>query len=75
MYFLIKDYFSIVQISERAVQIFDQLFSAKLFRAQLSYFDDVNSDEPVEFLVPEPSVSEIKQFLIDRALDIDTGIG
>ena len=70
MYFLIKDYFSIVQISERAVQIFDQLFSAKLFRAQLSYFDDVNCDEPVEFLVPDPSVSEIKQFLIDRALDI-----
>lgn len=71
MYFLIKDYFSIVQISERAVQIFDQLFSAKLFRAQLSYFDDVNYDEPVELLVPEPSVSEIKQFLIDRALQID----
>jgi hypothetical protein len=75
MFFLIKDYFSIMQISERAVQIFDQLFSAKLFRAQLSYFDDVNFDEPVEFLVPEPSVGEIKQFLIDRALDIDTTIG
>lgn len=64
MYFLIKEHFSIVQISERATQIFDQLFSAKLFRAQLSYFDDVNFDEPVEFLVPEPSVSEIKQFLL-----------
>jgi len=46
-----------------------------LFRAQLSYFDDVNYDEPVEFLVPEPSVSETKQFLIERALDIDAGIG
>jgi hypothetical protein len=59
-----------VQISERAVQIFEQLFSAKLFRAQLSYFDDVNCNEPVEFLVAEPSESETKQFLIDRALDI-----
>ena len=74
MYFLIKDYFSIVQISDRTVQIFDQLFSAKLFRAQLSYFDDVNYDEPLEFHVPEPSESEIKQFLIDRSLDIDVGI-
>ena len=64
-----------MQISERAVQIFDQLFSAKLFRAQLSYFDDVNYDESVEFLLPEPSIGETKQFLIDRALDIDTGIG
>jgi len=75
MYFLVKDHFSIVQISERAVQIFDQLFSAKLFRAQLSYFDDVNHDEAVEFLVSEPSEGEIKQFLIDRALDIEAGIG
>jgi hypothetical protein len=75
MYFLIKDYFSIVQISERAVQIFDQLFSAKLFRAQLSYFDDVNHDEPLEFLMTEPSESEIRQFLIEKALDIDPGIG
>ena len=70
MYFLIKNHFSIMQISEKAVQIYEQLFSAKLFRAQLSYFEDINVTEPVKYLVPEPSESEIKQFLIDKALDI-----
>jgi len=70
-----KREFYLVRGTAIAVQIFDQLFSAKLFRAQLSYFDDVNHDEPVEFHVSEPSESEIKQFLIERALDIDAGIG
>lgn len=70
-YFLLKDHFSIDQISERAHEIFDQLFSPKLFRAQLSYFNDIIYSEPVEFLVPAPSEEEIKQFLIDKAIDIN----
>ena len=51
-----------MHISERAVQIYEQLFSAKLFRAQLSYFEDIDFSEPLDFIVPEPSESEIKQF-------------
>lgn len=70
-YFLLNNHFTIEQISERAVEIFDQLFSPKLFRAQLSYFQDINYLEPVEYLIPSPSEDEIKQFLIDKALDID----
>lgn len=70
-YFLLKDHFSIDQISERAHEIFDQLFSPKLFRAQLSYFNDIIYSEPVEFLVPAPSEEEIKQFFIDKAIDIN----
>ena len=70
MYFLIKNHFSLMHISERAVQIYEQLFSVKLFRAQLSYFNDIDFSEPLEFIVPEPSESEIKQFLIEKALDI-----
>ena len=68
-YFLLKDHFTIDEISERAVKIFDQLFSPKLFRAQLSFFQDVNSVEPVDFLIPAPSEDDIKEFLIDKALD------
>jgi hypothetical protein len=68
-YFLLKFHFTIEQISERAIKIFDQLFSPKLFRAQLSYFQDINYIEPVEYLVAVPSEDEIKQFLIDKALD------
>ncbi|MFO7622050.1 MAG: hypothetical protein R6W81_12420 [Bacteroidales bacterium] len=39
-------------------------------RAQLSYFWDINYIEPVEYLVPVPSEDEMRQFLIDKALDI-----
>jgi hypothetical protein len=70
IYFLLKNYFTIEQISERAEQIFDQLFSSKLFRVQLSYFDDIDYSEPVEFIVPEVPENVIKEFLIDRAIDI-----
>ncbi|MEI6049174.1 MAG: nucleotidyl transferase AbiEii/AbiGii toxin family protein [Bacteroidota bacterium] len=69
-YFLLKDHFSIGEISERAVEIYDQLFSPKLFRAQLSFFQDINYIETVEYLLPVPSDEEIRQFLIDKALDI-----
>jgi hypothetical protein len=70
-YFLLRDHFTIDQISERAQEIYEQLFSPKLFRAQVSYFKDIIHSEPVEFLVPAPSEEEIKQFLIDKAIDID----
>jgi hypothetical protein len=70
-YFLLRDHYTIDQISERAQEIYEQLFSPKLFRAQISYFNDIIHSEPVEFLVPSPSGEEIKQFLIDKAIDID----
>ena len=46
----------------------------KLLRAQLSYFVDIDFSESLEFLVQEPSESEIKQFLIDKALDIGVSL-
>lgn len=69
-YFLLRDHFSIEEISVRSVEIFDQLFSPKLFLAQLSYFKDINYTEPVEYLIPVPSEDKIREFLIDKALDI-----
>ena len=70
LYFILKDHFSIQQISKRAAELYGQLFSEKLFRAQLSYFDDIDYTEPVEFLVQPVSEEEIKSFLIDKATDI-----
>jgi hypothetical protein len=70
IYFLIKDFFTIEQISLRATEIFGQLFSKKLFRVQLTYFDDIDYSEPVEFLCPEVPENEIKEFLINKAIDI-----
>ncbi len=70
LYFILKDHFTMTQISERATEIFGPLFSEKLFRAQLSYFEDIDYSEPVEFLALPVPANEIKAFLIDKATDI-----
>ncbi|MCL4481338.1 MAG: nucleotidyl transferase AbiEii/AbiGii toxin family protein [Bacteroidetes bacterium] len=70
LYFILKDHFTMTQISERATEIFGPLFSEKLFRAQLSYFEDIDYSEPVEFLAQPVPANEIKAFLIDKATDI-----
>jgi hypothetical protein len=70
MYFILKDYFTVKQISERANEVFGQLFSEKLFRAQISFFDDIDFTEPVEFISDPLPEAEIKEFLIDKATDI-----
>ncbi len=70
IYFLLKDYFTVQEIALNATLIFGQLFSEKLFRAQLSYFDDIDYTEPVEFLVPAVPDEEIKTFLTDKATDL-----
>jgi hypothetical protein len=37
---------------------------------QLSFHKDINYSEPVEFMKLAPPEEEIKQFLVDKALDI-----
>lgn len=71
MYFILKDYYSVKLISEKANEIYDQLFSEKLFRVQLAYFNDIYHSEQIEYLVPAISEEEIKTFLIDKATDLD----
>jgi hypothetical protein len=71
LYFLLKDHFNIHQISTRASQIFDQLFLEKLFRAQLSFFADIDYSEPVEFIGKPVPEKEIMEFLIEKAIDLD----
>jgi len=70
LYFLLKHNFSVTQICFRAKEIYSQLFSEKLFRAQLAYFDDIDYTEPVEFMTHTVHDEEIKSFLIDKAIDI-----
>ena len=53
-----------------ASQIFEDLFLEKMFRAQLSYFSDIDYSEPVEFMVPAVPESEIREFLIEKAIDL-----
>jgi len=71
LFFILKNFYSVDQISKRAAEIYDQLFSEKLFRAQLSFFQDIDHSEPIDYLVPAVSDDEIKKFLIDTAIDAD----
>jgi len=71
LYFLIRDHFTIRQISERARVIFADLFLEKLFRAQLSYFSDIDYSEPVEFMLHAVPASEIKKFLVEKAIELN----
>ena len=69
LYFLLKGHYSLEKVVGRAGEIFGDLFSEKLFRAQLSYFDDVDYTEEVEYLVKDPpSNDEIKRFLTQVSL-------
>ncbi|MCC8113516.1 MAG: nucleotidyl transferase AbiEii/AbiGii toxin family protein [Bacteroidales bacterium] len=73
LYFLLTQHFTIKQLSERASEIFGSLFSEKLFRAQLSYFDDVDYTESVDYLIPNsPTDEEIKNFLRDTSSIIES---
>ncbi|MBW6534568.1 MAG: nucleotidyl transferase AbiEii/AbiGii toxin family protein [Mariniphaga sp.] len=70
LFFMLRYHFTIEEISEEAIRIFGQLFNEKLFRQQLSFHKDIDYSEPVEFLIFAPPEEEIKQFLVDKALDI-----
>jgi len=71
LFYIIKDHFSIKTISEEALKIFPNQFSEKLFREQLAFHKDIDKSEPVEFLRPEIPETQIKEFLIDKAIDLD----
>ena len=69
LYFLLRDYFTLDQIVQKADSLFGQMFSGKLFRSQLAFHKDINYSEPIEYLPGfEVSDQEIKDFLIDKSL-------
>jgi hypothetical protein len=70
LYFIIRNYHSIEEISAKAGAIFGELFSEKLFRAQLSFFQDIDFTEPLEYLPPAVPENEIRKFLTDKALKV-----
>jgi hypothetical protein len=69
LYFILKSHHNYAEISKRAGDLFGDMFSQKLFRAQLSYFKDVSYDEQVEFM-PGFKVDDniIKDFLTTVSL-------
>ncbi|MGB9707519.1 MAG: nucleotidyl transferase AbiEii/AbiGii toxin family protein [Microgenomates group bacterium] len=68
LYFIFQRY-SLKQLTEKAKEIFKSEFNEKLFRAQLSYFDDIDYSEEIEFMRGfEKNKNEIKSFLEKIAL-------
>ena len=64
LYFLLTRHFTINEIADKAQSIFGDLFSEKLFRAQLSFYDDVDYSEEVEYMIDtHPSNDEVKSML------------
>ena len=58
LYFLLTRHFSVREVSQKATALFGELFSEKLFRAQLSYFADIDYSEAVDYLVADPPSDE-----------------
>lgn len=71
LYFIIKDHFSLREISMEAMKYFGQFYSEKLFREQLAFHKDINYSEPVEYVIDPPSEDQIRSFLIDKAIDLE----
>jgi len=64
MYFLLKYHFSFAEVTAKSNELFESVFSEKLLRQQLCYFDDVDFSEEVEFMPGfETDRKEIMNFL------------
>jgi hypothetical protein len=69
LYFILRDHYSVEEISKEAIKNFGQFYSEKLFREQLAFHKDINYTEPVEYLIDPPSEDEIRLFLIEKSVD------
>jgi len=62
LYFIFRDHFSLDEVMYKTDELFAPLFSPKLFRQQLCYFNDIDYTEEVEYMpgleVPESLVKD-----------------
>ena len=66
LYFLLKEHFSIKTISECAYKLFGDLYSEKMFRAQLCYYEDVDFTEDIDYMIQNPPTNDaIKNYLTE----------
>lgn len=70
LYFIIKDHFTLKEISDKATEIFKDQFITKQFIAQLGYFKGINYSEEVTYLIPNPPTEqEVQNFLINVSIE------
>lgn len=60
---------SVNEIAAKAIELFGEMFSQKLFKMQLGHFKEMNYSEEVVFLIPNPPTDEeVKSFLTEISL-------
>jgi len=75
LYFLLRDHFTLADICAEATRIFGELFSEKMFRSQLCYFEDIDYTEAIDWLIVDPPTDEeIKQRLTEIAVQEIEGL-
>lgn len=70
LFYLLKNHYSVADICREGESCFGPLFSEKMFRQQLAFHKDIDYSEPIEFIGTPIPETEIREFLIDRAIDI-----
>ena len=70
LYFILKGHATLNQLAQNADRIFGGMFNEKLFREQLSYFEDIDYSEKIDYL-PGKSVADIsiREFLVMKATE------
>lgn len=70
LFFVLKDVCSLSDLIENTLQLFGELFNQKLFREQMSYFEDIDYSEKIDYL-PGHSVDDnsIREFLVMQATE------
>ncbi len=65
LYFILKDYHNIKEVSKKAREIFKGEFNEKIFREQLAYFEDIDYSEEVIYKEGyKVSDGEVKKALV-----------
>lgn len=70
LYFILKHHYSIREICREGEKNFTNQFSEKLFREQLAFHKDIDYSEPIVYMGNPLPEEEIREFLIDKALEI-----
>jgi len=64
LYFILRDYFPLQDVSREAKKIFGGGFNERLFREQLCYFTDIDFSEGIEFVRGAVDNKVVQEFLI-----------
>lgn len=68
LFFLLRDHFKLDKLMDKTITLFPDLFSPKLFKQQLCYFQDIDYSEEVTFMPGfEVSNDDVKLFLTEIA--------